>query len=153
MGHCKKSSKGHWEPDPLLTKEIQMATMSMRKYRAKLSSLLKNTNRSVAAEICQHLWDDYVQHGMFLHPDLIAADIAIAEGRLVNPPAQLPDEVVTIQPASSIRYLKSSDDIQRTLLSHLNNLKLSKAELKNHKRNALSLCRLFAQYNRNFGRA
>lgn len=127
--------------------------MSMRKYRAQLSALLESTSRRVAAEICQHLWDDYIQHGTYLHPDFVAADIAIAEGRLLNPPAQLPDEMITIQPASSIRYLKTSDAVQHALLCRLDSLKLPKTELKSHKRNALSLCRLFAQYNQNFGRA
>ncbi len=127
--------------------------MSMRKYRAQLSALLESTSRRVAAEICQHLWDDYIQHGTYLHPDFVAADIAIAEGRLLNPPAQLPDELITICPASTIRYLKTSDPTQHALLCRLDVLRLTKTELKTHKRNALSLCRLFAQYNQNFGRA
>lgn len=137
-----------------IKKEKQMnATMSMRSYRSRLSELLESTTRPVAAEICQHLWDDYIMHGAFLHPDLVAADIAIAEGRLVNPPAQLPDELITICPASTIRYLKASDPTQHALLCRLDTLRLTKTELKTHKRNALSLLRLFARYNRHFGRA
>ena len=130
--------------------------MSIRAYRAKLSELLDGTTRSIASEVCFKLWDEYISNGIYLDPEYVKADIACAEGHLTNPPPELPDLGVVLNPGSKcFAVYRCCDDQQRSCLIQTE-MRVAKhlpaAEMLQHKKNALSLIRLFGRYNPYFGR-
>lgn len=129
--------------------------MSIRAYRAALSKLLEDTTQPIASEVCFKLWDEYIANGIYLDPEYVKADIACAEGHLTNPPAVLPEEGIELNPGSKCFAFYLCDDQQRGCLMQtelrLSN-RLTTPELRQHKRNALSLIRLFGRYNPYFGR-
>ena len=129
--------------------------MSIRAYRAKLTELLNGTSRSIASEVCLKIWDDYISRGIYLDPVYIKASIACAEGHLVNPPLTLPELGVELNPGSKCFAFYLCDDQQRDCLlqSELRlDGKLNASEMRQHKKNALSLIRLFGRYNPYFGK-
>ena len=126
--------------------------MSIRAYRAKLTELLDGTTRSIASEVCFKLWDEYISNGIYLDREYVKADIACAEGHLTNPPPELPDLGVVLNPGSKcFAVYRYCDDQQRGCLFQVAK-HLTAAEMLQHKKNALSLIRLFGRYNPYFGR-
>ncbi len=129
--------------------------MSIRAYRAALTKLLDGTTRPIASEVCFKLWDDYISNGIYLNPEYVKADIACAEGHLTNPPAVLPEEGIEINPGSKCFAFYLCDDQQRGCLMQTElrlGSRLTVSEMLQHKKNALSLIRLFGRYNPYFGR-
>ena len=129
--------------------------MSIRAYRAALAKLLDGTTRPIAAEVCFKLWDDYIANGIYLDPEYVKADIACAEGHLTNPPEVLPEEGIEINPGSKCFAFYLCDDQQRGCLMQTElrlGSRLTVSEMLQHKKNALSLIRLFGRYNPYFGR-
>ena len=129
--------------------------MSIRAYRAALSELLESTSLPIASEVCFKLWDDYISNGIYLNPEYVKADIACAEGHLTNPPAELPEEGIEINPGSKCFAFYLCDDQQRGCLMQTElrlGSRLTVSEMLQHKKNALSLIRLFGRYNPYFGR-
>lgn len=129
--------------------------MSIRAYRAALSELLESTSLPIASEVCFKLWDDYISNGIYLNPEYVKADIACAEGHLINPPAELPEEGIEINPGSKCFAFYLCDDQQRGCLMQTElrlGSRLTVSEMLQHKKNALSLIRLFGRYNPYFGR-
>lgn len=129
--------------------------MSIRAYRAALTKLLDGTTRPIASEVCFKLWDDYISNGIYLNPEYVKADIACAEGHLTNPPAELPEEGIEINPGSKCFAFYLCDNLQRGCLLQLEE-RLGKrytvSQMRQHKKNALSLIRLFGRYNPYFGK-
>ena len=129
--------------------------MSIRAYRAALSKLLESTSPTVASEVCLNLWTDYISYGIYLDPEYVKADIACAEGHLTNPPAVLPEEGIEINPGSTSFALCRCTDREREYLKQTEtrlSSHLTVSEMFQHKKNALSLIRLFGRYNPHFGR-
>lgn len=129
--------------------------MSIRAYRTALSKLLEGTSQSIASEVCLKLWDEYISNGIYLDPEYVKADIACAEGHLTNPPAVLPEEGIEINPGSKCFAFYLCDDQQRGCLMQTElrlGSRLTVSEMLQHKKNALSLIRLFGRYNPYFGR-
>lgn len=129
--------------------------MSIRAYRTALSKLLEGTSQSIASEVCLKLWDEYIANGIYLDPEYVKADIACAEGHLTNPPAELPEEGIEINPGSKCFAFYLCDDQQRGCLMQTKlrlGSRLTVSEMLQHKKNALSLIRLFGRYNPYFGR-
>lgn len=129
--------------------------MSIRAYRAALSELLESTSLPIASEVCFKLWDDYISNGIYLNPEYVKADIACAEGHLTNPPAELPEEGIEINPGSKCFAFYLCDDQQRGCLMQTElrlGSRLTVSEMLQHKKNTLSLIRLFGRYNPYFGR-
>lgn len=129
--------------------------MSIRAYRTALSKLLEGTSQSIASEVCLKLWDEYITNGIYLDPEYVKADIACAEGHLTNPPAVLPEEGIEINPGSTSFVLYRCTGQEREYLkqteTRLGN-HMTVSEMLQHKKNALSLIRLFARYNTHFGK-
>ena len=130
--------------------------MSIRAYRAKLTELLDGTTPAIASEVCFKLWDEYISNGIYLDPEYVKADIACAEGHLTNPPPELPEIGVDLNPGSKIFVIYHyCDDQQRGCLfqTEMRVAKhLTATEMLQHKKKALSLIRLFGRYNPYFGR-
>ena len=135
--------------------------MSFKQYRNNLKQQLEKTQYDIAAAVCDYLWCDYIRYGLYPHPEVVAANTAIGEGHLTNPPEELAEECIELSPGSSIKYLNTASDKQKALLNSVDaelqfwvdSNRMTHKQVTQIKRNALSLCRLFAQYNRNFGRA
>lgn len=129
--------------------------MSIRAYRSALSRLLDGTSPKIASEVCFNLWADYISYGIYLDPEYVKADIACAEGHLTNPPAELPELGIEINPGSKTFPISQCTQRQLSCLWHtekrLGN-RLTVSEMLQHKKNALSLIRLFGRYNPFFGR-
>lgn len=129
--------------------------MSIRAYRAALTKLLDGTTRPIASEVCFKLWDDYISNGIYLNPEYVKADIACAEGHLTNPPAELPEEGIEINPGSTSFALYRCTGQEREYLKQTEtrlSSYLTVSEMLQHKKNALSLIRLFKRYNTHFGK-
>ena len=129
--------------------------MSIRAYRAALAKLLDSTTQPIASEVCFKLWDDYIANGIYLNPEYVKADIACAEGHLINPPVELPEEEIEINPGSNCFAFYLCDDQQRGCLLQLEERlgkRFTVSQMRQHKKNALSLIRLFGRYNPYFGR-
>ena len=129
--------------------------MSIRAYRAKLTELLDGTTPAIASEVCFKLWDEYISNGIYLDPEYVKADIACAEGHLTNPPPELPEIGVDLNPGSKCFAFDLCYDQQcRCLMQTELRLgsRLTVSEMLQHKKNALSLIRLFDRYNPYFGR-
>lgn len=129
--------------------------MSIRAYRTALSKLLEGTSQPIASEVCLKLWDEYIANGIYLDPEYVKADIACAEGHLTNPPAVLPEEGIEINPGSKCFAFYLCNDQERECLkqteTRLGN-HMTVSEMLQHKKNALSLIRLFRRYNTHFGK-
>lgn len=52
--------------------------MSFKQYRNNLKQQLEKTKYDIAAAVCDYLWGDYIRYGLYPHPEVIAANIAIA---------------------------------------------------------------------------
>ena len=129
--------------------------MSIRAYRAALSELLESTSLPIASEVCFKLWDDYISNGIYLNPEYVKADITCAEGHLINPPTELPEEGIEILQNNRPTSFYDCDHLQRACLLQTEERlgkRLTTNEMLKHKKNALVLIRLFGRYNPYFGK-
>ena len=128
--------------------------MSIRAYRAAFAKLLDGTPRPIAAAVYFMFWDDYIANGIYLNPEFVKADIACAEGHLTNPPVELPEEGIEINPGSTSYVIyrctvREREFLKQTEMRLGNHMTVS--EMLQHKKNALSLIQLFSRYNTDFG--
>lgn len=133
-------------------KKTETSQMSMRAYSKALKRLLDKTTMPVAKEVCHHLWCDYIMNGIYPHPVYVQADIACAEGHLVNPPKDLPPEGVELRPGSKalLRSYGPKKDVALAQTEKLLEKVLTREELLQHKSNCLTLFRLFDKYTTEF---